>query len=85
MTITHDKKAVEFSVASVDMVCDLHGDPCDPDLTLFFNGNQWMVVEDLLAAFRRLYPEIRHIFYETLPQAFWPSKSNSGHCRWRNC
>ena len=62
-----NKKAVEFSVPSVDFVCDLHGDPCNPDLALFFNGNQWMVIEELLAAFRRFYPDIRHIFYETLP------------------
>ena len=29
--------------------------------------NQWMVVEEILAAFRQCYPDIRHIFYETLP------------------
>ena len=62
-----NKKAVEFSVPSVDFVCDLHGDPCNPDLTLFFNGNQWMVVEALLAEFRKSYPDVQHIFYETLP------------------
>ncbi len=67
MISTQSRKTVEFSVASVDVVCDLHGNPCNSDLTLFFNGNQWMVVEKLLAAFRHLYPEIRHIFYETLP------------------
>lgn len=67
MISPQNRKAVEFSVVSVDVVHDLHGDPCNPDLTLFFNGNQWMVVEELLAAFRQRHPEIRHIFYETLP------------------
>lgn len=81
MTSTQKEKAVEFSVASVDVVCDLHGDPCNPDLTLFFNGNQWMVVEELLAAFRRLYPDIRHIFYETLPPGVLADQIKQGALR----
>lgn len=81
MTSTQNKKPVEFSVASVDVVCDLHGDPCNSDLTLFFNGNQWMVVEDLLTAFRRLYPEIQHIFYETLPPGVLADQIKQGSLR----
>jgi len=38
MTSPQNRKAVEFSVASVDVVHDLHSDPCNPDLTLFFNA-----------------------------------------------
>jgi molybdate transport system substrate-binding protein len=37
------------------------------DLVLFMAGNQFMVMDDLLDLFRREYPEIRRIFYETLP------------------
>ncbi|MGQ9513220.1 molybdate ABC transporter substrate-binding protein [Thermodesulfitimonas sp.] len=37
------------------------------DLVLFMAGNQFMVMEELLAAFQRAYPEVRRIFYETLP------------------
>jgi len=81
MTSAQNKKAVAFSVASVDIVCDLHGDPCNSDLTLFFNGNQWMVVEELLAAFRRLYPEIQHIFYETLPPGVLADQIKQGALR----
>ncbi len=81
MTYTEGKTAVEFSVPSVDFVCDLHGDPCNPDLSLFFNGNQWMVVEELLAAFRRLYPDIRHIFYETLPPGVLADQIKQGALR----
>jgi len=44
-------KAVEFSGASIDIVCYLYGDLCSPDSTLlFFNENQWMVVKGLLTA-----------------------------------
>jgi ABC-type molybdate transport system substrate-binding protein len=67
MLTSGDQKAVSFSVPSVDYICDLHHDPCNPDLSLFLNGNQWMVVEELLSAFCKLYPHIKHIFYETLP------------------
>lgn len=37
------------------------------DLVLFVAGNQFMVMEDLLTAFRQEYPEVEKIFYETLP------------------
>lgn len=37
------------------------------DLALFVAGNQFMVMEELLHAFQREYPDIRRIFYETLP------------------
>ncbi len=37
------------------------------DLTLFMAGNQFMVMEELLAAFREENPDVERIFYETLP------------------
>jgi ABC-type molybdate transport system substrate-binding protein len=37
------------------------------DLVLFVAGNQFMVMEELLHAFQRKYPDITGIFYETLP------------------
>lgn len=37
------------------------------DLVIFMAGNQFMVMPDLIAAFRDRHPEIRNIFYETLP------------------
>ncbi|MEW5949213.1 MAG: substrate-binding domain-containing protein [Thermodesulfobacteriota bacterium] len=39
----------------------------DADLALFMAGNQFMVMPELLAAFQQQYPEIKKIFYETLP------------------
>jgi molybdate transport system substrate-binding protein len=49
------------------VVSDLYGDVTDPQLTLFFAGNQFMVVPDLLQAFRTAHPEYSRIFVETLP------------------
>ena len=48
---------------------DLHGlDAAEKaDLVIFMAGNQFMVMPDLMAAFRARHPHIRQIFYETLP------------------
>jgi len=37
------------------------------DLVLFVAGNQFMVMEELLHAFQKAHPEVKRIFYETLP------------------
>ncbi len=39
----------------------------DADLVLFMAGNQFMVMDELISAFRQEYPDIKRIFYETLP------------------
>jgi molybdate transport system substrate-binding protein len=36
-------------------------------LILFMAGNQFMVMDDLLKAFQKKHPEVKNIFYETLP------------------
>ncbi|MEJ2182334.1 MAG: substrate-binding domain-containing protein [Nitrospirota bacterium] len=48
---------------------DIHGiEHMDSaDLVLFLAGNQFMAAPKLLAVFRSLYPDVREIFYETLP------------------
>ncbi|MDE2023718.1 MAG: substrate-binding domain-containing protein [Gammaproteobacteria bacterium] len=58
---------VSFTVPEIDSVADLHGDVTDPQLTVFFAGNQFMVVHDLVRAFQKQYPKYRRIFVETLP------------------
>ncbi len=39
----------------------------EADLILFMAGNQFMVMDELLSAFRKRYPEIKNFFFETLP------------------
>ena len=48
---------------------DLHGLEYadDHDLCLFMAGNQFMAMEELIAAFKSQNPDIRRIVYETLP------------------
>jgi len=37
----------------------------EADLILFMAGNQFMVMEELLEVFQKVYPEVKKIFYET--------------------
>lgn len=45
----------DVTLAPVDNVYDLHGSPTEADLVVFFNGNQFMAVDELVATFRRQY------------------------------
>jgi ABC-type molybdate transport system substrate-binding protein len=52
-----------------DRVDDLHNLEVadDADLVLFMAGNQFMAMDALIRAFQAVHPEVRKIFYETLP------------------
>ncbi|HEX6550296.1 MAG TPA: substrate-binding domain-containing protein [Gammaproteobacteria bacterium] len=56
-----------FTIPEIDIVADLHGDITDPQLVVFFAGNQFMVVHDLVQAFKQAHPEYQRVFVETLP------------------
>jgi molybdate transport system substrate-binding protein len=58
---------LNFTVAGIDNVPDLYGDIIDPQLVVFFAGNQFMCIDDLIAAFKKEYPQYQRIFAETLP------------------
>jgi molybdate transport system substrate-binding protein len=64
---TPPQSKVMFTVPGIDNVPDLFGDINDPQLVIFFAGNQFMVVDDLLAAFKKEHPQYERIFVETLP------------------
>lgn len=67
-----------FSVPPVDAIADLHGDVVDPQLTVFFAGNQFMVVHDLVAAFKQAYPQYTRIYVETLPPGILAKQIETG-------
>jgi ABC-type molybdate transport system substrate-binding protein len=48
---------------------DLHGLEIaeKADLVLFMAGNQFMVMKEIVAEFKIQHPEVKNIFYETLP------------------
>ena len=37
------------------------------DLILFMAGNQFMVMKEIVSAFKKEYPDVEKVFYETLP------------------
>jgi len=62
-----DKK--NLPVIPADRADDLHHlEIADSaDLILFMAGNQFMVMKEIVLAFKKEYPDIEKIFYETLP------------------
>jgi len=59
----------EYPVIPAERVDDLHNLELAgrADLVLFMAGNQFMVMEEIIAAFQQECPEVENIFYETLP------------------
>ncbi|MBT3305125.1 MAG: substrate-binding domain-containing protein [Alphaproteobacteria bacterium] len=62
----HDSDA-ELSVPGSNLVLDLHGDPAAAKLVVFSDGNHHMALEETLAAFARMTPEVEDVFYATTP------------------
>lgn len=69
---------VNFTVPKIDNVPDLHGDIVDPQLVVFFAGNQFMATAELMEAFRHEHPEIQRIFWETLPPGILAQQIEQG-------
>lgn len=69
---------VSFAVPPFDAIADLHGDIVDPQLTVFFAGNQFMVVHDLIEAFKQRYPQYQRVYVETLPPGILAKQIETG-------
>ncbi|GLQ98608.1 substrate-binding domain-containing protein [Dyella mobilis] len=69
---------VSFAVPPFDAIADLHGDIVDPQLTVFFAGNQFMVVHDLVEAFKQSHPQYQRIYVETLPPGILAKQIETG-------
>jgi len=64
---TPPESKVQFTVPGIDNVPDLFGDINDPQLVVFFAGNQFMCIDELIAAFKKAHPRYQRVFAETLP------------------
>lgn len=58
---------LNFTIEGIDNLPDIYGDINDPQLVIFMGGNQFMVLDDLLAAFKKMHPQYQRILVETLP------------------
>lgn len=74
----------EFTVPGIDNAPDLHGDINDPQLVVFFAGNQYMLVNALIRTFREENPEYSRVFAETLPPGKLVNQVESGALRFGN-
>ena len=72
------KSALNFTISGVDNVPDLFGDINNPQLVVFFAGNQYMCIGDLLAAFKKSFPQYQRIFAETLPPGILAKQIEGG-------
>ncbi|MBD1425225.1 substrate-binding domain-containing protein [Sphingobacterium arenae] len=75
---TPPSSAVEFTIRGINNVPDLYGDIVDPQLVVFFAGNQFMCIDDLLAGFKKKHPHIERIFAETLPPGILAKQIEGG-------
>ncbi|HEX5552337.1 MAG TPA: substrate-binding domain-containing protein [Chitinophagaceae bacterium] len=75
---TPPKGGVNFTVAGIDNVPDLYGDINNPQLVIFFAGNQYMVIDELLQTFKKAYPQYERIFAETLPPGILMQQIKAG-------
>lgn len=70
--------AVNFTVPGIDNVPDLYGDIVDPQLVVFFAGNQFMCIPELIQEFQKQYPAYERIFVETLPPGILAKQIEGG-------
>ena len=75
---TPPQSKVMFTVAGIDNVPDLFGDINNPQLVIFFAGNQFMCIDDLISAFKKEYPAYQRIFAETLPPGILAKQIEGG-------
>lgn len=72
------ESAVNFTIPGIDNVPDLYGDIVDPQLVVFFAGNQFMCIPELITAFKKQHPEYERIFVETLPPGILAKQIEGG-------
>ena len=75
---TPPESKVMFTIPGIENVPDLFGDINDPQLVVFFAGNQFMCIDDLLAGFKNKYPQYQRIFAETLPPEILAKQIEAG-------
>lgn len=81
-----DKGNFHYPVIPSDREDDLHNLEFaeSADLILFVAGNQFMVMEELLDAFQTQFPDIKKIFYETLPPGLELKQILAGGAKFRD-
>lgn len=69
---------VNFTVPGINNVPDLFGDIENPQLVVFFAGNQFMCIDELINGFKKKYPKYARVFAETLPPGILAKQIEGG-------
>ena len=72
------ESSLNFTIPGIDNVPDLYGDIIDPQLVVFFAGNQFMCIDDLMTTFKKEYPQYKRVFAETLPPGILARQMKEG-------
>ncbi|MGJ1419900.1 molybdate ABC transporter substrate-binding protein [Sphingobacterium spiritivorum] len=75
---TPPESAVNFTIPGIDNIPDLYGEIENPQLVIFFAGNQFMVIDDLIKGFKKEHPQYERIFVETLPPGILAKQIQGG-------
>lgn len=75
---TPPESTLNFTIPGIDNIPDLYGDIIDPQLVIFFAGNQFMCRDELITAFKKENPQYKRIFAETLPPGILAKQIEGG-------
>ncbi|UCC56751.1 MAG: substrate-binding domain-containing protein [Gammaproteobacteria bacterium] len=66
-----------------EIITQFHGNPHKAELTLFMAGNQFVVMDNLIAEFKKQYPKYDNIHYVTIPPGQELNWILNGGAEWR--
>lgn len=69
----------ELTVPGLQNVPDIHGDVNNPQLVVFFAGNQYMLVNTLMRDFSKAYPKYKRVVAFTMPPGRLITSINRGN------
>jgi hypothetical protein len=66
-----------------EIITQFHGDPESAQLRLFMAGNQFVVMDNLIAEFKKQHPKYKEIYYVTIPPGKELQWILKGGAEWR--
>jgi hypothetical protein len=66
-----------------EIITQFHGDPENAQLRLFMAGNQFVVMDNLIAEFKKQHPKYQEIYYVTIPPGKELAWILNGGAEWR--
>ena len=71
------------NLPETEIITQFHGDPESAQLRLFMAGNQFVVMDNLIAEFKKQYPKYKEIYYVTIPPGKELQWILQGGAEWR--